>query len=92
MCAKIGFDTAANELFKVGCAARYQLYLYPLSGTQEARHTKFLTELLHELVRRNFLLKSGACEAHGDQRRRATAHLTKRHADVIEDAIWQIHQ
>ena len=32
--AKIGFDTAANELSKVGCAASYQLYLYLLSGTQ----------------------------------------------------------
>ena len=32
--AKIGFDTAANELSKVGCAASYQLYLYLLSRTQ----------------------------------------------------------
>ena len=38
--AKIGFDTAANELSKVGCAASYQLYLYLLSGTQlkDAKH------------------------------------------------------
>ena len=33
--AKISFDTAANELSKVGCAASYQLYLYLLSGTQD---------------------------------------------------------
>ena len=29
-----GFDTAANELSKVGCAAGYQLYFYLLSGAQ----------------------------------------------------------
>jgi hypothetical protein len=34
--AKIGFDTAANELSKVGCAASYQLYVYLLFGTQAA--------------------------------------------------------
>ena len=34
---KVGFDTAANEVYKVGCAASYQLYLYLLSGTQVAR-------------------------------------------------------
>jgi hypothetical protein len=39
--SKIGFDTAVNELSKVGCAASYQLYLYLLSGTQN-----------HESVRR----------------------------------------
>ena len=33
--AKSGFDTAANELSKVGCAASYQMYVYLLSGTQK---------------------------------------------------------
>ena len=33
--AQIGFDFAANELSKVGCAASYQLYFYLLSGTQQ---------------------------------------------------------
>ena len=44
--AKIGFDTAANELSKVGCAASYQLYLYLLSGTQPELQGQFLRRLL----------------------------------------------
>ena len=48
---KIGFDTAANELSKVGCAASYQLYLSLLSRTQESDvHLQFGRDLVEGLV------------------------------------------
>ena len=49
--AKIGFDTAANELSKVGCAASYQLYLYLLSGTQATFAHAFEKDVHHHRQR-----------------------------------------